>query len=44
MILTELPVARTIAAKPDEMGRRHAEDWQRMLNLLAERCSVHEEA
>jgi Activator of Hsp90 ATPase homolog 1-like protein len=30
---------------PDnEMGRRHAEGWSWMLNLLAERFSVHEEA
>jgi len=28
----------------DEMGRRHTEGWQWMLNLLAERFSVHEEA
>jgi uncharacterized protein YndB with AHSA1/START domain len=28
----------------DEMGRRHAEGWTWMLNILAERFSVHEEA
>jgi uncharacterized protein YndB with AHSA1/START domain len=28
----------------DEMGRRHAEGWTWMLNALAERFSVHEEA
>jgi hypothetical protein len=28
----------------DEMGRRHAEGWTWMLNTLAERFSVHEEA
>jgi uncharacterized protein YndB with AHSA1/START domain len=28
----------------DEMGRRHAEGWGWMLNLVAERFSVHEEA
>lgn len=28
----------------DEMGRRHAEGWTWMLNNLAERFSVHEEA
>ena len=27
----------------DEMGRRHAEGWTWMLNMLAERFSVHEE-
>jgi uncharacterized protein YndB with AHSA1/START domain len=27
----------------DEMGRRHADGWAWMLNLLAERFSVHEE-
>jgi hypothetical protein len=27
----------------DEMGRRHADGWTWMLNLLAERFSVHEE-
>jgi uncharacterized protein YndB with AHSA1/START domain len=27
----------------DEMGRRHAEGWGWMLNMLAERFSVHEE-
>ena len=28
----------------DDMGRRHAEGWTWMLNMLAERFSVHEEA
>jgi uncharacterized protein YndB with AHSA1/START domain len=28
----------------DEMGRRHAEGWKWMLDMLAERFSVHEEA
>ena len=28
----------------DDMGRRHAEGWTWMLNILAERFSVHEEA
>ena len=33
------------AGVPDNaMGRRHAEGWTWMLNLLAERFSVHEEA
>jgi uncharacterized protein YndB with AHSA1/START domain len=27
----------------DEMGRRHADGWTWMLNLLAERFSIHEE-
>ncbi len=27
----------------DEMGRRHAEGWTWMLNMLAERFSVHQE-
>lgn len=27
----------------DEMGRRHADGWTWMLNMLAERFSVHEE-
>ena len=27
----------------DEMGRRHAEGWTWMLNMLAERFSMHEE-
>ncbi len=29
---------------PEEMGERHKEGWTWMLNLLAERFSVHEEA
>jgi uncharacterized protein YndB with AHSA1/START domain len=28
----------------DDMGRRHADGWTWMLNVLAERFSVHEEA
>jgi uncharacterized protein YndB with AHSA1/START domain len=28
----------------DEMGRRHADGWKWMLDMLAERFSVHEEA
>jgi len=28
----------------DQMGRRHAEGWKWMLDMLAERFSVHEEA
>lgn len=28
----------------DDMGRRHAEGWKWMLDMLAERFSVHEEA
>jgi uncharacterized protein YndB with AHSA1/START domain len=41
----ETEVTLVHAFVPDnEMGRRHAEGWTWMLNVLAERFSVHEEA
>jgi uncharacterized protein YndB with AHSA1/START domain len=40
---TEVTV-RHAGLPDDTMGRRHAEGWTWMLNLLAERFSVHEEA
>jgi len=40
---TEVTV-RHSGVPDDAMGRRHAEGWTWMLNLLAERFSVHEEA
>jgi uncharacterized protein YndB with AHSA1/START domain len=41
----ETEVTLTHSGVPDdEMGRRHAEGWTWMLNTLAERFSVHEEA
>ena len=41
----ETEVTLRHAGVPDDaMGRRHAEGWTWMLNLLAERFSVHEEA